>query len=154
MSTSELLLLRHGTAVDHAPHRDDHSRELVEKGERQATAAGRALVALDLVPDVVLASPKARAWRTAMLAAEAFAGEPLEHRAVVGLDQEEALLASRLAPRVLVVGHEPDLSQVVHDLTGARIRMRKGGLAVIAVDGSRGELRALLGPRELARIGA
>jgi phosphohistidine phosphatase len=54
--------------------------------------------------------------------------------------------------RVLVVGHEPDFSQVVLDLTGARVDFKKGGVAGVRLDGSRGELVALLRPRELDRI--
>jgi len=148
---SELLLLRHGTAEDHGV-RPDAARDLVARGERQARIAGRALARLELVPDVLLASPKVRAWRTAELAAETLGVAPARHDALVGLDRDEALLAAGLGERVLLVGHEPDLSQVVHDLTGARCRMRKGGVAVIALEGSRGELQALLRPRDLLRI--
>lgn len=149
---TELLLLRHGTAEDVGPSGGDDDRDLTAKGEAQARAAGVALAALGLVPEVVLASPKTRAWRTALLACEALGGRPVEHRAVVGLDQGEALVAAGLGPRVLIVGHEPDLSQTVHDLTGARIRMRKAMVAVVAVRGSRGELRGLLGPDVLSRV--
>ncbi|WP_320669207.1 SixA phosphatase family protein [Patulibacter defluvii] len=147
----ELLLLRHGTAEDHGV-RPDAERDLVARGERQATAAGRALARLELVPDLVLASPKVRAWRTAALAGAELGLEPVEHGAIVGLDRDEALLAAGLGQRVMLVGHEPDLSQVVHDLTGARCRMRKGGLAIVELEGSRGELQALLRPRDLLRI--
>ena len=56
--------------------------------------------------------------------------------------------------RVLVVGHEPDFSQVVYDLTGARVDFKKGGIAAVRMDGTRGELIALLRPRELERLGA
>jgi hypothetical protein len=38
----------------------------------------------------------------------------------------------------------------VHDLTGAQVRMKKGGLAGV----EKGELLVLLRPDELARIGA
>ena len=55
--------------------------------------------------------------------------------------------------RVLVVGHEPDFSQVVHDLTGACVDMKKGGVAGVRLDGGRGELIVLLRPRELKAIG-
>lgn len=151
---SELLLLRHGQAVDKAPTQADSDRELTARGDDQARAAGRALAALGLEPDVVLASPKLRAWRTAVLACDALAAEPVEHRPLVGLDRDEALLAAGLGERVLLVGHEPDLSQVVHDLTGARIRMRKGGLVVLSLDGHRATLDGLLRPAELKRIGA
>jgi phosphohistidine phosphatase len=51
-----------------------------------------------------------------------------------------------------VVGHEPDFSQTVHDLTGGRIDLKKGGLAAVRVDGTRGELFDLLRPKELEEI--
>jgi phosphohistidine phosphatase len=151
---SRLLLLRHGQAEDTAPSGADADRDLTPRGEEQARAAGRALAALGLVPDVVLASPKVRAWRTATLACEALGREPLEHAAVVGLDRDEALLAAGLGETVVLVGHEPDLSGTVHELTGARLRMRKGGVAVVELEGTRAVLGALLRPADLARIGA
>jgi phosphohistidine phosphatase len=40
----------------------------------------------------------------------------------------------------------------VHDLTGAQIDMKKGGVAGIRFDGGRGELIVLLRPRELDRL--
>ena len=49
---------------------------------------------------------------------------------------------------MLLVGHDPDFSAAVHSLTGARVRMKKGGLAGI----ERGELIVLLRPRELRAI--
>jgi len=54
---------------------------------------------------------------------------------------------------VLVVGHNPDFEQVVCDLTGARIEMRKGAVAGIRIKGAASaELIALLQPRELAAL--
>ena len=72
-----------------------------------------------------------------------------------GFDAQQALalLAGLSAEgRLLVVGHEPDLSTVVAELTGARIDLKKGGLAVAKVEGASGELLALLRPSELALI--
>ncbi len=62
--------------------------------------------------------------------------------------------AGEAAPsaRVLLVGHEPDLSTVVGELTGARIDLKKGGLAIVRIDGPGGELLVLLRPGELALI--
>lgn len=150
---SELLLLRHGTAEDHGSRGHDAERRLVSRGEDEARAAGTALAAIERVPDVVLSSPKVRAWQTAELAAAAWGGTVVEHGALVGLDADEALGLATLGPRVLLVGHEPDLSQVIHDLTGARVKMRKGGVAVLRLGGGT-RLEALLGPRELERIQA
>jgi phosphohistidine phosphatase len=54
---------------------------------------------------------------------------------------------------VLFVGHDPDFTQVVFDLTGARVDLKKGGVAGVRLRGSRrGELLVLLRPRELALI--
>jgi len=104
-------------------------------------------------------SPKTRSVETARLACEPLGVEPAVHEPLrSGFDRDEALALLHAAGgdrRVLVVGHEPDFSQVVHDLTGARIDLKKGGIAAIRLEsGARGELVALLRPRELDRIGA
>ena len=70
----------------------------------------------------------------------------------IGLQDDGLLQPHDDGSCVLVVGHEPDFSQVVHDLTGARIALKKGGLAAVRLRGSRGELSVLLRPRELDRI--
>ena len=48
----------------------------------------------------------------------------------------------------MLVGHDPDFSMAVHTLTGAQVRMKKGGLAAI----DNGKLIVLLRPRELEQI--
>jgi phosphohistidine phosphatase len=53
---------------------------------------------------------------------------------------------------LLLVGHEPDLSGIVGDLTGGRVDLKKGGLAVVRLGGAGGELVLLLRPAELALI--
>jgi phosphohistidine phosphatase len=53
---------------------------------------------------------------------------------------------------VLVVGHNPSFAQVVHDLTGARIKFEKGGIAAVAASRSNGRLLALLRPRDLEAL--
>ncbi len=52
----------------------------------------------------------------------------------------------------LLVGHEPDLSNVVGELTGGRVDLKKGGVAVVKLGGGGGELVLLLRPVELALI--
>jgi phosphohistidine phosphatase len=49
---------------------------------------------------------------------------------------------------VLLVGHEPDFSNSLADLTGARVKLRKGGVACVEDD----LLHALLRPKELRKI--
>ena len=152
---AQLWLLRHGEAVPH-DSKPDHHRELTARGERQSDDAGAALARLGIEFDACYTSPKVRARDTALLACEAMACEPVEHEALrAGFDVDDALellAATGDDRRVLVVGHEPDFSQVVHDFTGARIGLKKGGVAGVKLAGAQGELIALLRPRELDRI--
>lgn len=151
----QLWFLRHGEAEPHGAAPDDE-RRLTERGEGQSDSAGRALAALDVTFQFAFTSPKVRSAETARLACrhlgiEASAHEPLRE----GFDREEAIALLRAAgddQRILLVGHEPDFSQTVHDLTGARVDLKKGGIAAVRVDGARGEVIALLRPRELDRI--
>lgn len=140
-----IYLLRHGDAED--GDGDDAARRLTAKGERQAGDAGRALAALGAEIDACLASPRVRAAETARLACAALGLEPETTPELRGGDFDPlALVAGR--GNVLLVGHEPDLSTVAAALTGARLKMRKGGLVVI--DGR--TLQALLRPADLAAI--
>jgi phosphohistidine phosphatase len=151
----QVWLLRHGEAEPHDA-KDDAARELTERGRDQARAAGRALAALGVHIDFAFTSPKVRARDTAILACEALGCDPIEHEPLAGgFDRDDVLELLAIAGddrRVLVVGHEPDFSQVVHDLTGGRIALKKGGLAAVRWDGTRGELMVLLRPREFDRI--
>ena len=146
----DLWLLRHGDAEDDAP--TDAERPLTPKGERQARAAGAALAALGVRFAVVYTSPRVRALDTARLACEALGGEPVVHQPLSGgFDAEEARTLLGDEP-VLLVGHEPDFSQIVADLTGGRVDLKKGGVAAIRVEGGGGELRVLARPAELERM--
>ncbi len=140
-----IWFLRHGDAADGS---DDFARELTEKGERQSRAAGEALAALGVELDACLTSPRVRALETARIACEALNLQPEVVEALSGgtFDPED-LAAGRGG--VLLVGHEPDFSQAVHHLTGARVEMKKGGLA--AVDGR--TLVTLLRPAQVKRLG-
>jgi phosphohistidine phosphatase len=149
----QLWLLRHGEAVPHNAAPDDE-RALTERGRDQSRAAGKALRDLGVEVHLCFTSPKVRARETAELACRAIGAEPIVHEPLAsGFTREDALeLLSAAEGRVLVVGHEPDFSQVVHDYTGGRIDLKKGGVAGIRMDGSRGDLIVLLRPRELDRI--
>jgi phosphohistidine phosphatase len=151
----QLWLLRHGEAVPHAS-KPDADRELTARGERQSAAAGAALARLGLEFAAVYTSPKVRAVDTARLACESLNAKPEQEDVLAnGFEREDALeLLGRHEEdaRVLVVGHEPSFSQVVHDLTGGRVDFKKGGIVAIRVQGGRGELIAVLRPRELESL--
>ena len=141
-----LWLLRHGDAADGSP---DAERPLTEKGEEQARAAGRALAALGVEMSACLTSPKVRAADTARLACEALGIEPRMEPKLAGGPFDAEALAAGLGEEVLLVGHDPDFSMAVHALTGAQVRMKKGGLAGV----EKGEIKVLLRPGELSLLG-
>jgi phosphohistidine phosphatase len=140
-----IYLLRHGDAEE--GNGDDAARLLTPKGERQAAAAGGALGALGANIDTCLTSPKVRAFDTARIASEALGLTPEIAEELRGGSFDSLALAAGRGD-VLLVGHEPDFSAEVARLTGASVKLKKGGLAI--VDG--GTLLALLRPKDLAAI--
>jgi phosphohistidine phosphatase len=155
----QLWLLRHAEAEPHGS-REDSARRLTERGEHQARAAGVAIARLGASFDAILYSPKVRAAQTAELAADAWEEsqrERLEVHAPLagGFDAAQALeTLSAYGPeaRVMLVGHEPDLSMLAGALTGGRVDLKKGGLAVLRLDGASAELAVLMRPREIGLI--
>ena len=139
-----IYLLRHGTAED-GGSKDDAERELTEKGRRQSDAAGRALTVLAPDIEVCLTSPKVRARDTARIACEHLGIEIEETQELRG-GPVDLLALSAGRGDVLLVGHEPDFSNAIAALTGAQVKLRKGGVA--AVDGRL--LHLLLTPAALA----
>lgn len=140
-----IYLLRHGDAED--GDGDDAARRLTPKGERQAEAGGRALAALGAQIDTCLTSPKVRAAQTARLACQALGREP-EIAEELGGGSFDSLGLTAGRGEALLVGHEPDFSSEVARLTGAKVKLRKGGLAII--DNS--TLVALLRPKDILAI--
>ncbi len=138
-------MLRHGDAEDGAP--DDASRELTQKGRRQAKAAGRAMARLGVKVDACLTSPKVRARDTARITCAELGAEPEEVEALRGGDFDLHDLAAGRGD-VLLVGHEPDFSRAIAAVTGAQVELKKGGLAAI----DEGLLVTLLRPAQLKAI--
>jgi phosphohistidine phosphatase len=137
-----IWLLRHGEAEDGSP---DAERELTEKGKQQSRVAGLALKRLGVDLDACLTSPKVRAADTAKLACEPLGVDVQIEPQLAGGPFDANELTAGLGDDVLLVGHDPDFSMAVHTLTGAQVRMKKGGLAGV----DRGELKVLLRPAEL-----
>lgn len=155
MAHHQLWLLRHGEAVPHES-KPDFDRELTARGERQSAAAGEALARLGVEFAACYTSPLVRAAETADLACKALNVEA-ERREAIGKGFDVDVVRDLLAEhgedeRILVVGHNPSFEQVVLDLTGARVDFKKGGVAAIRVTAGRGDLLALLRPRELESL--
>jgi len=167
----QLWLLRHAEAEPHGT-RMDAERRLTKRGRQQARAAGVALARMRATFERVLYSPRVRASQTAQLAAEAWSRAQRErlyvHEPLSGgfnaAQALEAMSGASADARVLLVGHEPDMTTVLAELTGARVDLKKGGLAVVRLEGGGnpdrvgrvvdavGELVVVMRPRELALI--
>lgn len=141
-----LYLLRHGDAEHETL--DDAARQLTAKGELQSHEAGAALAALGAEIEACLTSPKVRAAETARLACESLPGLEPEVAPQLAGGGFDALALAAGRGNVLLVGHEPDFSDEIARLTGAKAKLRKGGLAILEPS----KLHALLRPRDLSRI--
>ncbi len=154
-----LHLLRHAHAGDPAKwDRPDDIRPLSARGIRQAERLAGLLVSGGFVTDAIVTSPLVRAEQTARIVAEALGMKArVDDRLAPGFDLGAlAALHDDLGRpgSLVVVGHDPDLSELLGDLTGAPLVMRKGALARIDVappiEPGAGSLRWLIPPDALA----
>jgi phosphohistidine phosphatase len=158
-----LYLFRHGKSDWAAAYEDDHDRPLAKRGRKAARRMGRWLARLGECPEVVLASSAVRAQQTLVLAQQAGdwpKGDIAMSRAVYEATTPEDLMAllAKAAPeatRVLLVGHEPLLSELIGLLTGGQVRFPTAAIARIDLPGTAdavpepgsGQLQWLVTPR-------
>ena len=133
----ELYLLRHAHAGDPmAWDGPDEDRPLSDKGEKQADRLGRFLAGIGFQPDAIVTSPKVRAAQTAEIVALRLGvpvGVDARLAGSLGIGALESILRDAGDPaRPILVGHDPDFTELVAILCGAsRAPMRKGALARI-----------------------
>jgi phosphohistidine phosphatase len=132
-------LLRHAHAGDPGAWTGpDAARPLSDKGRDQSDRLGRFLAGIHFRPDLVLTSPRLRASETAeIVAGHLRMSVETDDRLGGGLDLPtlDELLADHGGPRSSVlVGHDPDFSDLVSTLCGAGLVMRKGALARIEAE--------------------
>ncbi|MDF3983550.1 histidine phosphatase family protein [Luteibacter sp. PPL201] len=138
----ELILLRHAEATPHGKDgKDDRERPLTDHGRREAQAAGEWLSSHKVTVDRVLCSPSARTRETAELALGAGVTPTIEdgiYDATVG-DLYDLLDRHGDVDRVLLVGHNPGLEQLVAFLVEGRSEDYRGmppaGMARLSFDG-------------------
>jgi phosphohistidine phosphatase len=151
-----LHLLRHADAGD--PMRydgPDAARPLSDKGRSQAKRLGKFLDGIKFDGGPFITSPKVRAAQTAEAVAKPLGAKVIvDERLAEALTLEtiDAILTAAKDPgRPVLVGHDPDFSEIVAVLCGAAgVTMRKGALARIEVErplrAGAGTLRWLLPP--------
>lgn len=135
-----LLVFRHGIAEEHAADGTDASRVLTPEGVERTRSAARGLHRIADPLNVILTSPRMRAVQTANEAAAVFGCAVAVLEALSGGSPDETLraLAGRGEQAVMIVGHEPMLSELVEQVcTGDHrlgfVAMRKAGCACVDV---------------------
>jgi phosphohistidine phosphatase SixA len=134
---TELHLLRHAHAGDPATwDGPDDRRPLSDKGEKQADRLGRFLAGIGFQPDAIISSPKVRAAQTAEIVGLRLGvpvGTDPRLGGELGIGALEGVLRDAGDPdRPVIVGHDPDFTELVAILCGAaRVPMKKGAFARI-----------------------
>jgi phosphohistidine phosphatase len=125
--TRELLILRHGKS-DWGAGTDDFRRPLKDRGKRGAQRIGVWLAQQGLLPDYVVSSPAERALVTAEKTCKVLGlGVQLIHgdRAVYAAGLQDLLQVLAACPdtaqRVLLVGHNPGLEQLLEYLLAGQV---------------------------------
>jgi len=144
MSERRIYIVRHAIAEEQSASGRDQDRALTADGKKKMKRAARGLATLGVLPERIVTSPLVRARQTADIVAEAFPGVPIDLCETLAPGVDERALTRVLNQRyaglsVALVGHEPDLSELLsYWLTGSRhafeTRFKKGAVACIAVD--------------------
>lgn len=160
-----LLVVRHAIAVPAGtPDIPDDERPLTRRGRKRFKKAARGLARIVRTPDVVLASPLPRARETADIAARAWGDVEVTEDPRLARGRSDEVLAS--IPEwgkddlVALFGHEPRVSALLAHVIGGegeRLPFKKGGAALVELDGDTGAVRGrliwFLPPRLLRRLG-
>ena len=165
-----VLILRHAKSSWKHPELTDHDRPLNKRGKRDAPRVGKLLKNQHLVPEAIVSSTAIRARATAELVAKAseYKGEgrggeiTLNNSLYVAGPQAYLDVLHHLSDeyvRVMIVGHNPGLEDLVEMLTGEIHIMPTCSLAYVKLMGiqswleidynTKGKLEVIWRPRDL-----
>jgi phosphohistidine phosphatase len=162
-----LLILRHAKSSWKCPELSDHDRPLNKRGKRDAPIIGGILRKKGLVPNLILSSTAVRAKDTASAVASAsgYAGKIIFLHSLYSANPNEYIKSIEHIrdcdnySSILIVGHNPEVEELIQILTGEFQEMPTCALAVITLQAEtwlslrknvgQGKLIALWRPREL-----
>lgn len=153
-----IYFLRHASAGSHkASPQKDEKRALDKEGIEQCGLIGRTLAAMNVHVDTVISSPLKRAAQTAVLVSNEIGYEgklQLDLSLKPGSRMEDfSRMLQRYADNeaIMVVGHNPSLSEFLGKLIGRRVSaqvdLKKGAVAKVDSDSNGGTLEWCLTPR-------
>ena len=140
-----LFLFRHGLAWPHdTPGMEDDERSLTEKGERRVCQVARGLKRMGLKLDKIVTSPLPRAAKTAEIVADVLSVPYLLEDSEIlrpesSASEIAAWLKTRGEKRIMLVGHNPNLSELLSLLTFGQteplpVVLKKAGVAALRDD--------------------
>ena len=160
----ELLVMRHAKSDWNNARLSDHDRPLNKRGQEDAPEMGRLLYRLELTPDLIISSTAERAMTTAELVAlncnyeqniqwtrDFYHADPETYiETLRGIDNQYG--------RVMVVGHNPGMAELVDLLTNESVHFTTANIAHISLpidnwadctDDMQGTLLNLWRPKEI-----
>ena len=132
-----LYILRHAKSSWKDTSLRDHDRPLKKRGLRDAPRLGKLLQKKGMIPELIVSSTAVRALQTAEMVADncGYDGEFImtrrlyhasaEQHCAVGQETDEAIT------RLMLVGHNPGMEELVYRLSGEHVRMPTSALAEI-----------------------
>jgi phosphohistidine phosphatase len=163
----EIYLFRHGIAIERAAHRGpDEERALTPEGRRKVQRVAKAMRTMRLSFDVIFSSPLVRALQTAEIVADVLRMRKrlqlTEHLKPARSPREQVGWLKTIRPsaeKILLVGHEPNFSELASYLLTGNERMtiyfKKAGLCKVTADHFRAggaTLEWFLTPRQMGLI--
>jgi phosphohistidine phosphatase len=156
-----IVLLRHGIAEDATAEKADADRSLTAEGHARMKQIARGLERAFPKAQAIYSSPLLRAVQTSLWVSKGYRSRIKVHTTDVltpGSSAKDfaAFIAGLEERRVVLVGHEPTLTDNVIELVGLSkgLELKKGGCygVRLAADGS-AVLEWLLSPRILRKLG-
>jgi phosphohistidine phosphatase len=135
-----LLILRHGKSVVKEDKLSDHDRLLNQQGKNQAVATGKLIRNIDLMPDYIISSSAKRAIDTSEIVVKLseYNGKININPSLYHQNSAENYInvladVSDEYYKVLVVGHNPSVEDLIEKLTNRIEIMRTCSLARIDI---------------------
>lgn len=131
----KIIFIRHAIALNREKFDgNDLKRPLTQKGKEIAAKTFKKLAKAIKQPSKIYTSEAIRAVHTAQILSRCFETSFI---ATKKLNPEHASfdkIKNLLEANVCFVGHEPDFSNIIKELTGASIRLKKAGIAILEYD--------------------
>jgi phosphohistidine phosphatase len=133
----ELYFLRHGEADWPDWNKPDDERPLTKRGKKEMREVAKFLDRLNVRPDLIVTSLLPRAAQTAEIAADYLKAKLRKDELLApgfGMKNLAAVLKRHRARVLMLVGHEPDFTNIISGLTGASLKLSKAGVALLDID--------------------